>query len=80
MAGVVGGAMQTTMHTGTAISLSIQAGLLTVRPGGIEDINNVRISWYFEAGWCVVWTVGFLVWYRPVKAVTSDAEKTGIHA
>lgn len=72
-AGVVGATLQTSMHTSTVIALSIQAGLLTTQPGGIENYANIRASWYFELGWVVVWLIGFLVFYRPAR----NSAKTG---
>lgn len=66
-AGVVGATLQTSMHTSTVVALSIQAGLLTVNDGGLENYANIKASWYFELGWVVVWMIGFLVLYRPGK-------------
>jgi hypothetical protein len=66
-AGVVGATLQTSMHTSTVLALSIQAGLLTTQPGGLENYANIRASWYFELGWVVLWLVGFLVFYRPAR-------------
>ena len=64
-AGVVGAVLQTSMQASTVIALSIQAGIMTIRPGGIEDIINVRASWYFQLGWLGLWLIGFLALYRP---------------
>jgi hypothetical protein len=68
-AGVVGAALQASMQTSTVVALSIQAGLLTLRPGGLNTFANVRASWYFELGWTVVWLLGFILLYRPNKEV-----------
>lgn len=64
-AGVVGAVLQTSMQASTVIALSIQAGLLTVQPGGLENMANVRVSWYFQLGWLVLWLIGFVGLYRP---------------
>jgi hypothetical protein len=63
-AAVVGAALQASMQTSTVVALAIQAGLLTLRPGGIYEFANVRASWYFELGWTVLWLLGFLLLYR----------------
>ena len=63
-AGVVGAVLQTSMQASTVIALSVQAGLLTVQPGGLENIANVRTSWYFQLGWLGVWLLGFVGLYR----------------
>lgn len=74
MAGVVGATLQTSMHTSTVVALSIQAGLLTTQPGGLENYANIRASWYFELGWVVVWMVGFVILYRPARNTPSSAK------
>jgi hypothetical protein len=74
MAGVVGAALQTTMHTSTVVALSIQSGLLTTAPGGLENFTNFRASMYFELGWVLLWLVGFMVFYRRVVAAPNDVE------
>lgn len=73
-AGVVGAALQTAMHTSVVVALSIQAGLLTTAPGALENFTNFKASMYFELGWVVLWLVGFMVFYRRVKATPKDAE------
>lgn len=78
MAGVVGAALQTAMHTSTVVALAIQAGLLTTAPGGLENLTNFRASMYFELGWVLLWLVGFMVFYRRVAAAPSDAETAGV--
>jgi hypothetical protein len=72
-AGVVGAILQTSMQTSAVVAISIQAGLLTVEPGGVHNYVNVQASWYFELGWVLVWLIGFLALYRPSKnLVESD--------
>lgn len=69
-AGVIGATLQTAMHSGTVIALSLQAGLMTVEQGGIENFRTVHASWYFELGWVGVWLIGFVVFYRPKRNST----------
>lgn len=61
----MGAILQTASQTSNVLSLSIQAGLMTTHQGGITNFANVRTSWYFELGWCIVWLVGFVVFYKP---------------
>ncbi|WRT64550.1 uncharacterized protein IL334_001482 [Kwoniella shivajii] len=65
--GTVGAILQMSMQTSSVFALSIQAGLLTLHPGGLEDLRNVHASWYFEMGWTALWLVGFVIFYRPSK-------------
>ncbi len=77
MSGVAGALLQVSLQVGSAVALSIQAGLFTVNPGSIENFENVQTSFYFEIGWGIVWLIGFLVMYRPGKTATAenDAEE-----
>jgi hypothetical protein len=63
-AGVVGAILQTAIQAGNAIAVSIQAGLMTIHPGGIEDFRNIAASFYFVMGWGAAWLVLFWVFYR----------------
>jgi hypothetical protein len=74
MAGVAGAVLQVSLQVGSAVALSIQAGLLTVAPGSISNFTNVTTSWYFELGWGIVWLVAFLVFYKPQKSQAGDLE------
>ena len=65
MAGVAGAVLQVSSQVGNAVALSIQAGLLTVNEGWLYNFANVRVSWYFELGWGVVWLIMFMAFYRP---------------
>lgn len=73
-AGVVGAALQTAMHTSTVVALSIQAGLLTTKPGGLENYTNFKVTMYFEFGWVIVWLAGFMCFYRRVIPSSKDVE------
>ena len=57
--------LQVAFQAGSVIALAIQAGLLTIHPGSVGNWSNVRASLWFEFGWCAVWMVGFVAWYRP---------------
>jgi MFS family permease len=74
MAGVAGAVLQVALQVGSAVALSIQAGLFTINPGSIENFANVQASFYFELGWGIVWLIGFLVFYRPSKNTNASAE------
>ena len=74
MSGVAGAMLQVAFQVGSAVALSIQAGLLTVNPGSIANFENVQTSFYFEIGWGIIWLIGFLVFFRPAKNTTASAE------
>jgi hypothetical protein len=81
MAGVAGAVLQIALQVGAAVALSIQAGLLTINEGGLDNFANTRISFYFQIGWAAVWVVAFLVFYRPAKgADLENGEKRVIVA
>jgi hypothetical protein len=63
-AGIGGAILQTGMQMGSAIGISIQAGLLTVEPGGYSNLVNVHISWWFVVGWTALSGVVFWGFYR----------------
>ncbi|KAK1926888.1 major facilitator superfamily domain-containing protein [Papiliotrema laurentii] len=78
MSGLVGAVYQTGLQTSSVIALSIQAGLLTTFEGGIQNLKNLRASFYFELGWTVLWLIGFTLLYRsskePHRSKTLDGE------
>lgn len=74
MAGVAGATLQVAFQVGSAVGFSIQAGLLTVNPGGLENPGNVHASFYFQLGWVVLWLIGFVVLYREPKRSANDEE------
>jgi MFS family permease len=74
MAGVAGAVLQVALQVGSAVALSIQAGLLTIEPGNITNWVNVRASFIFVLGWGLVWVLGFLVFYRPVRKSGQEEE------
>jgi len=77
MAGIAGAVLQVSLQIGTILAFSIQAGLLTVHPGGINAWTNVQISFYFMIGWGLVWLLIFLSFYREPGEVKIDEESNG---
>ncbi len=73
-AGVVGGLMQAAIQAGNVIALTIQAGLLTIHPGGIADFRNVTASFAFMIGWGGACLMAFWVFYRPPAERKEDGE------
>ena len=67
IAGVAGSMLQ----VGSAVALSVQAGLLTVHPGSIYNSANVQASYYFQLGVTALLLVAFIVFYKPSKAPAS---------
>ncbi|ODN90701.1 hypothetical protein L198_06017 [Cryptococcus wingfieldii CBS 7118] len=76
-AGVAGAVIQVSVQLGNAIALGIQAGLFTVFPDGVYNFKNLQVSWWVELGWCGVWLIMFLAFYRNPKKqeVEDDMEK-----
>lgn len=72
--GVAGATIQMGFQVGNAVALSVQAGLLTIHPHGIENFDNVKISFYFVIGWLGVFILGFLALYKPSKTPQKDKE------
>ena len=64
---MLGAMLQTSWQTSNVLALSIQAGLLTIHPGGMSNWLNVQTSWYFELGWTALWLIGFVLLYKPEK-------------
>jgi hypothetical protein len=65
--GVAGAMLQVCLQLGAVVGLSIQAGLFTVKPGNVENEVNVQISYWFEAGWCVLNFLLVVVLFRTHK-------------
>ena len=76
MSGVAGAMLQVALQVGAVIGLSVQAGLLTRKPGLISNYENVQTSFWFQFGWCIFNLIIFLVFFRPGKVVEgSEAAK-----
>lgn len=71
ISGVVGGMVQAAIQAGNVIALTVQAGLLTIHPGGVGDYRNVTASFAFMIGWGGACLIGFWVFYRPGKPANS---------
>jgi hypothetical protein len=84
MAGVAGAVLQVALQVGSAVALSVQAGLLTIEPGNLENWVNVRTSFIFVIGWGVIWLVGFLIFFKPARELSAEekaeqGEKVIVH-
>jgi hypothetical protein len=76
MSGVAGAMLQVSLQVGAVIGLSVQAGLLTRRPGLIANYENVQASFWFQFGWCLFNLIIFLAFFRAGKvAEGSEAAK-----
>ena len=64
MGGVAGATLQTFVQAGNAIALAIQAGFLTIKPGGVTDFLNIQLAFSFMVAWGAVCVIGFWVFYR----------------
>jgi MFS family permease len=80
MSGVAGAVLQVSLQVGSAVGLAIQAGLLTVNEGGLENPANIHASFYFQLGWAALWLIGFIVLYRRPKNEDGDVENRVIVA
>ena len=63
-AGVAGALLQAAIQAGNVVALTIQAGLLTIHPGGVADFRNVAASFYFMIGWGGACLVAFWIFFR----------------
>jgi hypothetical protein len=76
--GVAGALLQVALQLGAVVSLSVQAGLLTRKPGSFANYENVQASFWWQGGWCLCNLIIFLALFRPKKvAVGSEAAKAG---
>ncbi|ODN81017.1 hypothetical protein L202_03118 [Cryptococcus amylolentus CBS 6039] len=64
MSGVAGALFQVSLQLGTVIGLSVQAGLLTLHPGGMTNFTNVQASFWFVLGWLLLNALICAVFYR----------------
>lgn len=71
IAGVAGSVLQVSLQVGSAVALSVQAGLLTIHPGSIYNSANVHASYYFQLGVTALLLITFIVFYKPSKAPAS---------
>lgn len=78
MSGVAGAMLQVSLQVGAVIGLSVQAGLLTRRPGLIANYANVQASFWFQFGWCIFNLIIFLVFFRPGKVAEGSEAAKGV--
>jgi hypothetical protein len=53
----------------------MQAGLLTVQPGGLSNTANIHAAFYFQMGWVILWLLMFLTFFRmPKQSVSSEED------
>ena len=75
MSGVAGAMLQVCLQVGAVIGLSVQAGLLTLHDGLINNYANVQASFWFQFGWCIFNMIIVLAFFRPGRA----AEGSELH-
>ncbi|ORX35382.1 major facilitator superfamily domain-containing protein [Kockovaella imperatae] len=80
LTGAVGAVYSMSTQLSVVVALSIQAGMWSVHPGGIHDRSNIRLSFYVELGWLVLWFIGFVIFYRPGKSWDSDEDTAEIES
>ncbi|ODO09487.1 hypothetical protein I350_03087 [Cryptococcus amylolentus CBS 6273] len=74
MSGVAGALFQVSLQLGTVIGLSVQAGLLTLHPGGMTNFTNVQASFWFVLGWLLLNALICAVFYRQGKKEDVEVE------
>lgn len=67
--------LQVSLQVGAAISLTVQAGLLTLNPGGMTNYANVQASLWFQFGWLVVNALIIIVFFRQSKMPKTSEEE-----
>ena len=60
---------------GAVLGLSIQAGLLTLKPGDVTNTYNVQVSYWFEMGWCFTFAILVLIFFRDKADPGSEKAK-----
>lgn len=75
ISGVAGAMLQVSLQVGAAISLTVQAGLLTLNPGGMTNYANVQASLWFQFGWLVVNALIIIVFFRQSKMPKTPEEE-----
>jgi hypothetical protein len=78
IAGVVGGMVQAASQAGNVIGLTIQAGLLTIHPGGVGEWKNVTASFAFMIGWGAACLIAFWIFFKP-KVVANGSAPVAMH-
>ncbi|WWC90585.1 uncharacterized protein L201_005521 [Kwoniella dendrophila CBS 6074] len=78
--GVAGALVQLCFQTGTAIAFAVQAGLLTIKEGGLQNFTNTRASFIFVTGWIALFAIIFVCLYKPQKKEDGDEENRVVMA
>ncbi|OCF37121.1 efflux protein EncT [Kwoniella heveanensis BCC8398] len=73
MSGVAGAMLQVSLQVGTVLALSIQAGLLTIKPGSLANFANVQASFWFQFGWHIFNMLAVIIFFRSGKAAPRSA-------
>ncbi|OCF32711.1 efflux protein EncT [Kwoniella heveanensis CBS 569] len=73
MSGVAGAMLQVSLQVGAVLGLSVQAGLLTIKPGSLSNYANVQASFWFQFGWTALNALIIIVFFRPGKAAPGSA-------
>lgn len=66
MGGMAGATVNIALQLGVAAGLAIQAGLLTVYPGNVQNYTNIQTSLWFQFGWILILALIGAVFLRKV--------------
>lgn len=66
--------LQVCLQLGAVIALSIQAGLLTIKPGAYTTWYNVQASFWFQAGWFFLNAILIAIFFRPWQTAAAQKE------
>lgn len=80
ISGVAGAMLQVALQVGAAISLTVQAGLLTLNPGGMTNYANVQASLWFQFGWLLLNALMVIVFFRRSKMPKLSEEEGAVAA
>ena len=80
MSGVAGALLQVSLQLGAVISLSVQAGLLTIHPGNVENWSNVQASFWWEFGWLLVNMLAIVIFFRKGKVAEGSEAHEALKA
>lgn len=87
-AGVASATLQTSFQIGSTVSIGIATALQQSVGGGIQDWESTRAGFYYLLAMGVLWLVGFLVFFKPPRALpvppaspppSMDAESVVMH-
>ena len=78
VSGVAGAMLQVCLQVGAVLGLSIQAGLLTLKPDNVVNEYNVQASFWFEVGWCFLIALLVLCLFRDKRAAPGSETATRV--